>query len=289
MRTLTISVVALILLLGLVPASHAATYTTTLQIEGMTCGGCATAVKLVLQKTPGVISAKVSYEEKRAVVSFDASKTTPARIAAAVADALSYKVTVVDRSAPSASSKATESCAAPNGTSAKPIALESFRTNDLRAEFNRATDRLRVVALLSPTCGPCQKGQRVVETVFSKYPNDPRLRGFVVWLPMLPSDSEQAAGAQAGSFVDSRVAQRWDGARASGALPAKTLGLKGSAWDVYLVYAPGVRWTGHEPPAPTFWMHQLRAETGADQRACLNPTVFVSKVATLLGTTKGDA
>jgi len=126
----------------------------------------------------------------------------------------------------------------------------------------------------------------VVRSVFAKYPNDQRLRGFVVWLPMLPSDSESAAGAQAGSFVDARVAQQWDGDRASGKLVAKTLSLKGNAWDVYLLYAPGVKWTGHAPPAPTFWMHQLRAETGADQRACLEPTVFLNEVATLMAERK---
>jgi hypothetical protein len=83
--------------------------------------------------------------------------------------------------------------------------------------------------------------------------------------------------------------QQWDGERASGTLMAKTLALKGSAWDVYLLYAPGVKWTGEQPPAPTFWMHQLRAEDGADQRACLNPAVFVGRVAALLGNTKGGA
>ena len=29
------------------------------------------------------------------------------------------------------------------------------------------------------------------------------------------------------------------------------------AWDVYLVYKPGVKWEGPRPPRPTFWMHQL--------------------------------
>jgi hypothetical protein len=106
---------------------------------------------------------------------------------------------------------------------------------------------------------------------------------------MLPSDSREAAGAQAASFVDRRLVQQWDGERASGNLMAKTLALKGSAWDVYLLYAPGVKWTGEHPPAPTFWMHQLRAEDGADQRACLNPAVFAGKVAALLGNTKGGA
>ncbi|HEV7243144.1 MAG TPA: heavy-metal-associated domain-containing protein [Thermoanaerobaculia bacterium] len=295
MRNLAKSVIAVLLLFGVEQAA-ATTSTTTLHVEGMTCGGCATAVKLVLQKTPGVTDAKVSYEEKRAVVSYESAKTTPAKIATAVADALSYKVTVVDGTgvrpaSNTAAPVATTACAIPKSASvaAKAVPLATYRSTDLRAEFNRASDRVRVVALLSPTCGACEKGQRVVETVFSKYPNDPRLKGFVVWLPMLPTDSEQAAGAQAGSFVDARVAQQWDGERASGALLAKTLGLKSSAWDVYLLYGPGVRWTGDNPPAPTFWMHQLRAETGADQRVCLNPSVFVGKVANLLGTTKGGA
>jgi hypothetical protein len=152
----------------------------------------------------------------------------------------------------------------------------------MREEFNRMSDRVRVIALLSPTCGYCQHGQRVVQSVFSRFPSDQRLRGFVVWLPMLPTDDEDAARSQAGAFTDARLVQQWDGSRASGILLSRTLNLKGTAWDVYLLYAPGVKWTGDNPPAPTFWMHQLRAESGADQKACLNPTQFVSKVAEIL-------
>ena len=160
-------------------------------------------------------------------------------------------------------------------------ALEPYRTDDLRAEFNRTSDRVRVIALLSPTCGVCRKGQRVVESVFSKYA-DQRLRGFIIWLPMIPSDSEETASTQAKTFDDPRVVQHWDGDRVIAKLMAKTLDLKRDAWDVYLLYAPGVQWTGDQPPAPTFWMHQLRADSGADQQACLNPTVFSGQVANLL-------
>lgn len=282
MRTFAILAVAIVALLAVAHTARAANATTTLHIEGMTCAGCETAVKMVLKKTAGVVSSEVSYEEKRAVVSYDAEKTTPEKIAKAVADALSYKVTVPGATAKPV--KAAASCDVPvvMPKAAKPVSLAGYRTDELRTEFNRASDRVRVVALLSPTCGICQKGQRVVQSVFSKHANDARLRGFVVWLPMLPSDSKESAGAQAASFVDGRMMQQWDGDRASGNLLAKTLGLKGSAWDVYLLYAPGVKWTGDQPPAPTFWMHQLREESGADQRACLNPAVFEGKVAELL-------
>jgi len=60
----------------------------------MTCGSCATAVKIVLQKTAGVVSSTVSYEEKRAIVTYDPAKTTPAKIAGAISTALRYKVSV---------------------------------------------------------------------------------------------------------------------------------------------------------------------------------------------------
>ena len=292
MRTFAILAVVVIALLSVAHTARAANATTNLHIEGMTCAGCETAVKMVLKKTPGVISSEVSYEQKRAVVSYDAAKTTPEKIAKAVADALSYKVTVTGATAkPVKAAASATSCDVPvvMPKAAKPVSLAGYRTDELRAEFNRASDRVRVVALLSPTCGICQKGQRVVQSVFAKNANDARLRGFVVWLPMLPSDSKDSAGAQAASFVDGRLMQQWDGDRASGNLLAKTLGLKGAAWDVYLLYAPGVKWTGEQPPAPTFWMHQLREESGADQRACLNPAVFEGKVAELLRPSKGGA
>jgi len=264
--------------------------TTTLHIEGMTCGSCAAAVRLVLKKTPGVTTSNVSFGEKQAVVAYDPSKTTPAKIAAAIADTLAHKVTVAKSGTPATTEESTaaSSCATPSGAvaSSKPVALPAFDLDSLRTAFNRASDQVRVVALLSPTCGACQTGQRVVRSVFTKHPNDPRLRGFVVWLPMLNGDSERAADAQAGAFIDARVAQQWDGERRSGKVVAETLRLKGNAWDVYLLYAPGVKWTREAPPAPTFWMHQLRAETGADQRVCLNPAVFLGKVSDLLAAKK---
>src|SRR5258708_2825095 len=239
MKTMNPMMIALTLLLALAVPLSAATSTTTLHIEGMTCAGCETAVKLVLQRTPGVTGQQVSYEQKQAFVTYDASKTTPAKIAAAVADALSYKVSVAGSTAVASKLKiAASSCDVPvvMPSSAKPVALDAYRTQQLRDEFNRTSDRVRVVALLSPTCGICQKGQRVMQSVFSKYPNDARLRGFVVWLPMLPSDSKEAAGAQAASFVDQRLVQQWDGERASGDLMAETQASEDAAVDEELLH-----------------------------------------------------
>ncbi|MCZ6655995.1 MAG: hypothetical protein O7C67_01750 [Gammaproteobacteria bacterium] len=50
----------------------------------------------------------------------------------------------------------------------------------------------------------------------------------------------------------------WEDSGIVGRLYEKTLGLDGIyAWDVWLVYKPGVRWDAAEPPKPDFAMHQL--------------------------------
>lgn len=79
-----------------------------------------------------------------------------------------------------------------------------------------------------------------------------------IWTPILPTDRGITVDARA-RLSDPRVRHWWDGDRWGQTafrdplrLPAGT-----PAWDVYLVYAPGVGWRGERPPAPTFWMHQL--------------------------------
>lgn len=83
----------------LIPQASAAAQSakmTTLHIEGMTCGACATAVKQVLKKVTGVTNAQVSFEEKKGVVTYDPSKVTPAQIAHAITEKLpTYKATVI--------------------------------------------------------------------------------------------------------------------------------------------------------------------------------------------------
>ena len=67
-----------------------------LHIDGMTCGSCATAVRQVLRKVDGVKDARVSYQQKQGVVTYDPTKVTPEKIAHAVREKLpTYKATVV--------------------------------------------------------------------------------------------------------------------------------------------------------------------------------------------------
>lgn len=68
--------------------------TVTLHVEGMTCAGCVIGVRKVLTKLEGVSKAEVSYETKRAVVTFDKSKVTVDQMIAAI-KTLGYTATVV--------------------------------------------------------------------------------------------------------------------------------------------------------------------------------------------------
>jgi copper chaperone len=43
----------------------------TLDVEGMTCGGCENAVGRALKATRGVLSVRASYQEKKVWVEFD--------------------------------------------------------------------------------------------------------------------------------------------------------------------------------------------------------------------------
>lgn len=58
--------------------------TTTIPVEGMTCGGCAASVQQALAKREGVTSVEVSFEKKRAIVKYDPAKVTPEQLADAI-------------------------------------------------------------------------------------------------------------------------------------------------------------------------------------------------------------
>lgn len=76
-------------------AAEAAVKTTTLGVSGMTCGACSTSVRVVLKKLDGVIEAKVSLEEKKAVVTYDPVKVSPDKMVETIESKLPYKARVL--------------------------------------------------------------------------------------------------------------------------------------------------------------------------------------------------
>jgi hypothetical protein len=159
-------------------------------------------------------------------------------------------------------------------------AMSSVDTDAVRKEFNTSSDKVRIVALLSPTCPGCQSGHGVVGQVLRKF-SSPKLQAILVWEPIREGDSAAAATQQAETVRDTRITQGWNEDKNVGKLFDETLDLHDIAWDVYLVYKPGIKWEAQQPPRPTFWMHQLE---GADPKLllCENPTRLNVEVGKLL-------
>ncbi|MBI5790876.1 MAG: heavy-metal-associated domain-containing protein [Rhodocyclales bacterium] len=61
--------------------------TTTIKVDGMSCGGCVKSVTGVLTALDGVAKAEVSLEQKQAVVEFDAGKVSRDQLKAVIEDA----------------------------------------------------------------------------------------------------------------------------------------------------------------------------------------------------------
>ncbi|KAJ5679539.1 Copper-transporting ATPase [Penicillium macrosclerotiorum] len=107
---------------------------TTLAIEGMTCGACTSAVESGLKDVEGVDSVNVSLLSERAVVEHDATKITPEQIAEIVEDR-GFGARVIE-------------------TKSSCVGLEeSSKLADLTE--NKFGHRVTTVAVGGMTCGAC--------------------------------------------------------------------------------------------------------------------------------------
>ena len=62
-------------------------HTTTINIQGMTCQGCVSSVKTVLEKLPGISQVEVSLDPALATIHHNSSVTDIRQIKAAIVDA----------------------------------------------------------------------------------------------------------------------------------------------------------------------------------------------------------
>ncbi len=76
--------------------SAADTVQVRLNITGMTCGSCALTARVVLERTPGVFDADVSYEESTATVWYDDAVTSTADMIARLRKYTGYEATVAE-------------------------------------------------------------------------------------------------------------------------------------------------------------------------------------------------
>ena len=72
----------------------------------------------------------------------------------------------------------------------------------------------------------------------------------MVWIDILPSDSEAAARRATALLDDPRVTHFHDADRHAGRAWAGALGIQDVAWDVYLMFESGAQWENPVPTAP---------------------------------------
>ncbi len=126
----------------------------------------------------------------------------------------------------------------------------------LQEVFNQDTGHVRMVALLSPSCGYCIKGYRYMRKILDEV-QDERLKMYVVWEPMLSGDSKKLATRMSRKAKDPRmVYQAWDNERVTGKTWQASMDLPGIAWDVYFLYGPDTEWADNGPSQPVYWQHQ---------------------------------
>lgn len=162
--------------------------------------------------------------------------------------------------------------------------MNTLDVSSFTNRFNEARDSVRLVTIFSPTCLLCQYGQGLISELFERVP-DTSLQGFSIWLPIMDADDAGIAEVEAARLPPERLEHFWDPEQRFGELFAKTLGLKGVAWDVYMLYAPQITWDQEYPPPPSFWMHQLPPKAGADPRFLLAPGQLLFELMRLLGKT----
>ncbi len=87
---------------------------------------------------------------------------------------------------------------------------------------------------------------------------DADLDVLLIWIPMVSSDSYEAAQKAVKKFKDKRVKQFYDPHHLAGRAFAMSLGHSDKvAWDIYMFYPRGALWR-ELPPPPKAYMHQLR-------------------------------
>ena len=175
-----------------------------------------------------------------------------------------------------------EGCARTARTIEPAVAMTDLNNLEpLKEAFKRDRGTVRLVALLSPVCPMCRSGFADVQKVLKNI-SDARLKVYIVWLPMFPSDSKEWAQTRSEEFSNKRLSYYWDSERITGKEWQKVLGMKSVAWDVYLLYGAESQWD-KELAAPDFWMHQLGAVTNAPR---LDEGAFEAKAKALLSQVK---
>jgi len=151
---------------------------------------------------------------------------------------------------------------------AQPRAFPALdqKLEPLPTQFNQDAGKVRLLVIVDPTCPPCRWGASEIQDKVLATVHDDRLAVYVVWIPVLNYQDEatlQRNGQKESVRVpDPRAIHYIDPSGFSGKQYSPILGVPyhAPAWDVYMTFAPGIRW-GDAAPSPTDFMYQGSADS----------------------------
>ena len=148
----------------------------------------------------------------------------------------------------------------------------------LKAAFNAAPEKVRLLFVVGPSCGPCLRGlMEMNEALGAGLLASDRLEVLVVHVPTLGAEQHHAERA-AQLLTGANVRHYWNPSGEVGNVVMEALGVAPIyAWDVWLTYAAGPLWTETAPPTPAAWSHQLGALPSSNR---LNAEAFAADVRT---------
>jgi hypothetical protein len=123
----------------------------------------------------------------------------------------------------------------------------------LRERFDADAGRVRLVAILSPTSSTSRQELLDLRAIMDSARDD-RIAAYIIWTPILESDSRAAAVARKKEYDDPRITFFWDPRLAAAQSWRDVLKLKSNALNLCCFYGPGAQWDS-SPTSPDYWMH----------------------------------
>lgn len=146
--------------------------------------------------------------------------------------------------------------------------LDFDNFDEMKSAFNDASDRTRVVLMVSPSCPHCLQGASAIQQVLTDHAATP-MRIIVVWMRVTHSDRAAPNSLVLARVSDRRAIQFWDPNRmVSRAMltqlpPDTAIAMADTSgntppviWDLIAMWRPGVVWTDRVP-VPDFEGHPI--------------------------------
>ncbi len=147
----------------------------------------------------------------------------------------------------------------------------------LRVWFNTSVESIRIISLLYPNAPSSRSVLDSLRLIFTTYDSQ-FVKSFIILLPGMESQHEAEPGSVVTGLRDNRVSIAKDQDMNVAEVFREVLSLGRIACNVCMLYSPRLSWDSRRPPAPTFWMRQLRLDSGADQSLQVEQKQLVEEV-----------